>query len=317
MITVRCSHLAALHYICSRELRRPFRGAKNPLTCALWARCYSDQKPFHKEQGGKRFSLAKLQKDRFWTEIAGLDPRKDTVSAYVWSRYRDVLREAYHDTKFDVATSWTDQSIQKKDDAVERIRSALKNDLALNRFPGLQHQDLILFRLWFYHTSLGRRLQNMAGVDELDSEDPRVMEALESLRVGRRRLQRKPHTETLEILAQRSDQYSSRDETRQYTNERKWEKERHALVQEPHDPEKDLEDIAQSSSKSSASAKRRWQRWRKALRAGEIPVDTRLRTVNSRLKQAQSTKERLSKIEYTPGQSYLMIQHVADANSFP
>ena len=125
---------------------------------------------------------------------------------------------------------------------------------------------------------------------------------VEALKRGEIHIVQRPQPHRMGTLAAQGVRTAIPKETkRQATNEQQWSLERRNLVESEDDPEEDLQVVAQAPSKASAGALLRWQRWRRGLRDGSIPAKTRLRSLESRQRQSDSTKARLAKIEYTPG----------------
>ena len=128
-----------------------------------------------------------------------------------------------------------------------------------------------------------------------------VPEVIEAMRKGEIRLLSKPHPHQIETLASQGARVAlTRAFKRQQSNDLHWQRQRQAFKDTPSDFETDFQELAQAKSKRSAGQMRRWQRWRQAIRSGEVPVDARVHSEESRQKQSTAARQRLSRVEWTP-----------------
>ena len=252
--------------------------------------------------GKERYSILDLQKNRLWAEVAGVDPTRDRHSFDVWSSFRSIAIEAYLAARFDVATPWTSQEPLKKREAHDQIVARVLNDNTLSLYPGLQHPDLIAMRLCHLHRNQRSYLQKLVKENKSGSRSLFIGEILQGMQHGEIKLLSKPHSHHLGTLQSQGARVAlSREQKRLLSNDLKWKRNREAFRDEPHDPQRDLDELAQAPSNRSAGAIKRWQRYYEAVRNGIIPIHARLRSDETRAKQSQKAKERLAKVDWTEG----------------
>ena len=256
----------------------------------------------HFYQEKDRYSVKDLSLNRLWTEVAGIDPQRSVESQDLWNKYCNIVWHAYLHASFDLGLPWMAQEPKKKVEAREYIKAEVQKNESLRNHSGLQNVDLLSWRLYVFHMnrrSYLRRLMKGAGLGERSQYLPEIIEAFKT---GQVHMLKKPQLEEMQKLAQQGARLAfSRIDKRRMTNETNWRKHRSHFVHEPHDPEKDRQVIAQAPSKHSASASRRWQKWREALRNGDIPSHTRIRSDEARRKTSESLKKYWSQRTYTPG----------------
>lgn len=248
----------------------------------------------------KRYSILELQKDRFWTQVAGVDPKTDRVSADVWMKYKSITVNAYLEAGFDVSSPWNSQEPVKKQKAHSAVVSGASQDLVLRGYPGLLNHDLIAWRLCQLHRNQRQNLQKIAKENRLGHKSPYIPEIIEAMQKGEIRLLRRAAPHKHEALSHQGARVAlPRSVKRQESNELHFHRQRLALKDEPIDREAESKVLSQAPNRRSASAMKRWQRWREALRSGELDIHTRLWSDESRQKMSEATKGRLAKVEWT------------------
>ncbi|KAL9054982.1 MAG: hypothetical protein Q9162_003837 [Coniocarpon cinnabarinum] len=251
--------------------------------------------------GPDRFSIFELNKNRSWTILAGFDPKSSREDADRWERFRNIASQTYMGLSFDVSTPWNCQEPNKKREAYNTIASLAHADDDLRSYPGLQHHDLIAWRLSIFHRNQRLNLRKIVRENRSGKRSPFIPEIIDAMRRGEIRLHTLPDPHQLETLRnQRARIALSRGEKRQDSNELLWQGKRVDLKESPSNPEVDRAEVAQATSKRSEGAKRRWQRWREKIRSGEIPLFTRLRDEETRRKQSDAMKARLAQVKWTP-----------------
>ena len=137
-----------------RLQKRPLRDTTPKLE--LRRPIHSSAVSFQPKQG--RYSILDLQKNRLWTQVAGLDPKIDRPSADVWAKYRHIASQAYFGADFDVSTPWVAQEPKKKEISYNTVIAETLADEVLKEYHGLRHPDVIAWRLCHFRKSMSEQL---------------------------------------------------------------------------------------------------------------------------------------------------------------